>query len=326
MAVEIASSEFDVHCDQVARAIADGRVVPLLGAGANLCGRTIDFTPGAGVLPSGAELARHLAAHFGFDDDSGDLVRTAQYVAAVLGEEPLYQELHDLFAAEYGPTSLHLFLARVPKLVAALPDVPRHAHQLIVTTNYDDALERAFEAEEVEFDLVTYICLGDDRGHFMHRAPDGTTEVIRKAERVPAARPGGPHGDPEDPRRRRPGSDSRRRQLRDHRGRLHRLPHAHRRRRVCLPGRWSREAAPQPHACSSATACATGTCARSFTASGRRRPRTSTSWAIQKQRRASSSMRFWQGRGVEIFDVRARARTSTSSSCACAGVARRPCR
>ena len=299
MAVEIASSEFDVHCDQVARAIADGRVVPLLGAGANLCGRTIDFTPGAGVLPSGAELARHLAAHFGFDDDSGDLVRTAQYVAAVLGEEPLYQELHDLFAAEYGPTSLHLFLARVPKLVAALPDVPRHAHQLIVTTNYDDALERAFEAEEVEFDLVTYICLGDDRGHFMHRAPDGTTEVIRKANEYQRLDLAGRtvilkiHGavDRSDS-----DNDSYVITEDDYIDYLTRTDVS-----LLLPQSLVAKLR-RSHMLFLGYSLRDWNLRAIFHRIWQERPRTSASWAIQKNA-DRLDMRFWQGRGVEIFDA-----------------------
>jgi hypothetical protein len=175
------SFEYLAHCDQVARAIAGGRVVPLLGAGANLCGRTGTFAPGNGVLPDGRELATHLTKYFGFDATPGDLVRTAQYVVAVLGEEPLYQALHGLFDAEYGPTDLHSFLARVPKLVAKLADPPREPHQLIVTTNYDDALETAFRKESVEFDLISYICSGEYRGHLLHRKPDGTTTVVEKA-------------------------------------------------------------------------------------------------------------------------------------------------
>ena len=55
----------DLHHRIVARAFAEGRVVPLLGAGVNLCGRP----SGAGwqqgkYLPSGAEMALYLAGSF----------------------------------------------------------------------------------------------------------------------------------------------------------------------------------------------------------------------------------------------------------------------
>ena len=92
-------NEFDAHCKQVASQMARGSVVPLLGAGANLCGRVEPWTPGHTGLPSGAELAAHLADFFSFPERSRDLVRITQYVATTLGDAPLYDELHDVFAA-----------------------------------------------------------------------------------------------------------------------------------------------------------------------------------------------------------------------------------
>jgi hypothetical protein len=172
------------HCHQVAKAmVLDGRVVPLLGAGANLCGRTQamgPWAPGSRWLPSGAELADHLAAYCDYPDESRDLGRVSQYVSAVLGDQPLYQELHDLFVADYEPTTLHRFLAEIPAIVRRLPTPPRDRHQLIVTTNYDDALERAFADAGEAFDLVSYVCDGEDRGKFVHKAPDAEPELIER--------------------------------------------------------------------------------------------------------------------------------------------------
>jgi hypothetical protein len=179
-------SAFDVHCGQVARALLDGRVVPLLGAGANLCGRQGVWRAGMTTLPSGAELAKHLADHFYYPETSSDLVRIAQYVTAMLGEEPLYDELHELFGGDYEPTELHRFLAALPAIVRSQENVPRDAHQLIVTTNYDDALELAFREAGEEFDLVSYICGGDDRGRFLHRTPAGELTVIERANEYSA--------------------------------------------------------------------------------------------------------------------------------------------
>ena len=52
--------------------------------------------------------------------------------------------------------SLHRFLARLPALLRE-----RGApHQLIVTTNYDLALERAFEEAGEELDIVAYVATG----------------------------------------------------------------------------------------------------------------------------------------------------------------------
>lgn len=177
-------SDLRGHCQTVAKAmVLDGRVVPLLGAGANLCGRTAAmgaWAPGSRWLPSGAELANYLADYCDYPEESRDLGRVSQYVSAVLGDQPLYQELHDLFVADYEPTALHRFLAEIPAIVRGLPVAPRDRHQLIVTTNYDDALERAFNDAGEAFDLVSYVCDGEDRGKFVHTAPDAEPELIER--------------------------------------------------------------------------------------------------------------------------------------------------
>jgi hypothetical protein len=52
-----------------------------------------------------------------------------------------------------------------------------------VTTNYDDALERAFGEAGEPFDLVTYIAEGEDRGKFVHWPPgEGPTVIDRPNE------------------------------------------------------------------------------------------------------------------------------------------------
>jgi hypothetical protein len=50
---------------------------------------------------------------------------------------------------------------------------------LIVTTNYDDSLERAFRDEGEPYDLVSYISIGTDRGFFRHIPFEGEPSVIR---------------------------------------------------------------------------------------------------------------------------------------------------
>jgi hypothetical protein len=170
------------HAEMVAQAmLGDGMVVPLLGAGVNLCGRPADegFQHGKN-LPNGLELAAELAKKVQRLPPAilEDLLRVSQCVDHERGWRVLYDTLHQLFDADYPPTTFHRFLARVPKLIAQLPNPPRATHQLIVTTNYDDVLERAFDAEGEEYDLVWYVARGDNTGSFIHRAPDGTTQVI----------------------------------------------------------------------------------------------------------------------------------------------------
>ena len=166
----------------IARAIAEGRVVPVLGAGANLCGRPGDRVwksqPPA-FLPSGAELAAHLARNFDYPSgEPQDLARVSQYVAIIAGSGPLYEELHDVLDGDYPPTALHRLLAGVPRMLREKNF--RHPHQLIVTTNYDDVLERAFRDAGVAFDVASYVADGDQRGKFLHWQPDGEAILIDK--------------------------------------------------------------------------------------------------------------------------------------------------
>ena len=109
---------------EIVKALLAGRVVPVIG------------------LDGAGELAEHLARAFEVPDDRPiDLARISQYVATMQGPGPLYDELHTRFEAAVEPSPLHRFLARLPALLRE-----RGApHQLIVTTNYDLALERAFE-------------------------------------------------------------------------------------------------------------------------------------------------------------------------------------
>ena len=82
--------------------------------------------------------------------------RVSQYVATMQGSGPLYDELHLRFEEAVEPSPAASILAR-------LPAAPRAgAHQLIVTTNYDLALERAFEEVE-ELDIVL-VATGPHRG------------------------------------------------------------------------------------------------------------------------------------------------------------------
>jgi DNA-binding SARP family transcriptional activator len=135
---------------EIVKALLAGRIVPVIG------------------LDGAGDLAEHLASAFEVPDDRPvDLARVSQYVATMKGSGPLYDELHTRFEAALEPGPLHRFLARLPALLRE-----RGApHQLIVTTNYDLALERAFEEADEEVDIVAYVAAGQHRGRFWHRAP-----------------------------------------------------------------------------------------------------------------------------------------------------------
>lgn len=171
----------DEHYRVVAKRIMAGAVVPFLGAGVNLCGRPetkSPWRPGA-YLPNGSELAHYLADGLGYPyRDPGDLLRVSQYVDVSLGSGALYETLHSAFDADYPPTSVHRLLASLPGLVRGRRGGVRPFFPLIVTTNYDDALERTFGLVGEPFDLVTYMAEGPERGKFRHTRPDGTSTLI----------------------------------------------------------------------------------------------------------------------------------------------------
>jgi len=170
----------DVHYRTVIKAISDGRLVPFLGAGVNLCDRPEGASWQRGqYLPSGGELSTYLAESFGYPSgDAHDLVRVSQYITIMTGSGPLYEQLHSLLDADYPPTALHKFLATLPAVLRESSSPPRYP--LIVTTNYDDLMERAFHAEGEAFDLVSYVAEGEERGKFLHRGPDGEARLIDK--------------------------------------------------------------------------------------------------------------------------------------------------
>lgn len=162
--------------------MADGRVVPFLGAGASLCDRPEEwrYDPADPTyLPSAGEVAEYLAEKFKYPGEDRDLLRVSQYVDVVLGRDPLYEKLHDLFAADYAPNSLHEFFATLPARLFREKGLPPR-YPLIVTTNWDDALEQAFTRAEPpqQFHLVWYVAEGDERGMFRHRPPEGDERLI----------------------------------------------------------------------------------------------------------------------------------------------------
>lgn len=154
----------DHHVKRVLRYIREGTLVPFLGAGVNLCGREGDFEPGR-CLPNGEELAEYLAQHFDYPGSEGkDLVRVSQFVSVMEGDGELYGKLHTVFDSDFPPSPLHRFLA----LLARVCRERGWPQQTILTTNYDDAIERAFRDQDEPYDLVYYVAEGTDRGKFCH--------------------------------------------------------------------------------------------------------------------------------------------------------------
>lgn len=180
----------DAHFRAVLGALAEGRLTPFLGAGVNLVGRpeVESFAPGKGRLPSGAELARYLAEVAGFEHVGvPDLARVCQWIEVMDGSGPLYRKLHAIFDGNFPIMGTHDLLAELPAILRdrGWLESPGSRYPLIVTTNYDDVLERAFAERGESFDLVWYAARGEQRGRFLHRTPVGEVyEIIVPNEYV----------------------------------------------------------------------------------------------------------------------------------------------
>ncbi|MGI9097796.1 MAG: hypothetical protein ACR2H2_04770 [Solirubrobacteraceae bacterium] len=171
----------DEHFGDVAGAILDGDVVPVLGAGVNCCDRSKGQAWEHGLsLPDSRELADMLARKFASDSTDRDLVRVSQAAVLRRGTDPLFKQLRNVFVGDYEPTSVHRFLAGLPALRErrGLDPCP----QLIMTTNYDSLLERAFTEADQPFDVLYYLGEGGDgkrpHGKFMHVDAQGRHRTV----------------------------------------------------------------------------------------------------------------------------------------------------
>jgi SIR2-like domain len=186
---ETTDAALEELCRRIATRLRDGKVVPFLGAGANACGRPplppgTRWQPGE-YLPTGQELADWLAQNEPYPPgEARDLVRVAQYLdLSYQGEGTLFEKLRDLFEPLYEPNALHELLVELAATPG--PDGEPTLCPLIVTTNYDDVLERAF-GDKVPYTVVYYAAEREKRGRFVELQPDGTP--------MPARRQGGGRG------------------------------------------------------------------------------------------------------------------------------------
>ena len=117
--------------EEAARALLDGRLVLVLGAGVH--------APGNGAAPPGGGGGPPRPRVRVPDGRAPELSHVAQYVAVTRGVGPLYDELHELLAGEHplGPRP-----RGVAGVAAALREAGR-PQPVIVTTTYDHALEGA---------------------------------------------------------------------------------------------------------------------------------------------------------------------------------------
>ena len=173
---------FEQHFEDVAKAVRRGKVVLFLGAGVNLCNRPTGVTWALGskdLLPSGGELAEALADELHrpervicpnpicqWPQPERDLLKVSQEIVNFMGDGELRDTLHSVFEAQAPLTPVHNFIATLAP--ATRPNRDEDRYPLVVTTNYDDMMERAYRQIPLSYDMVFYGPNRVARGSFYH--------------------------------------------------------------------------------------------------------------------------------------------------------------
>jgi hypothetical protein len=175
----VAAAPEPAHYEELANLLLEegSLVVPFLGPGTNSSDRTEPWRDANSTyLPDSEELATYLATGLGIRPDPASLALISQQLAVAKGPGDLYLALRRALPPHHSPGSVHRFLAVLPESLRSLGAPDRF--QLIVTTNYDNALERAFEEAEEGYDLAVYIARGRDKGKFVHIPCDGKPQLV----------------------------------------------------------------------------------------------------------------------------------------------------
>jgi hypothetical protein len=164
------------HCDDVIKQLVEGNLVLFLGS--RMTAGQVGMPDGPASLPDAEELAAALADRFGINQTGLDLPEIAQYVYVTEGGSDLYRAVRKLLPADCEPGPVYRFLARLPGTLEQLGHEKRYP--LIVSTNFDTALEQAFDDEMEPYDLAVYMASGPDRGKFVHFPDEGAPTPIAK--------------------------------------------------------------------------------------------------------------------------------------------------
>jgi SIR2-like protein len=162
----------NAHFDRVVRLVEDGRIAFFLG--------TAIHSP---TLPMAREFYRELARIFECEALGAERFAVAQYIADRYGRENLYGEIRKVFRrSNLLPRDTHELFAAWPQLkTTAGENVP---FPLVLTTNYDDTLERRLAEVGLPYHLFSYQADGPHHGLFYHRTPDDGLRIIERPDNI----------------------------------------------------------------------------------------------------------------------------------------------
>jgi hypothetical protein len=160
------------HFERVVRLLEDGRLTLFLGSAIHSPTKLM-----------AGEFYKELARVFECQALGEDRFAVAQYIADRYGRESLYAEIRKLF--------LRTQLERRPThdLLAAWESFRTHAGRplprpMIVTTNYDDLLERCLFEAGLPYHLLSYQADGPSHGLFYHRGPKDDFRLIERPRNI----------------------------------------------------------------------------------------------------------------------------------------------
>jgi SIR2-like domain len=139
------------HWDPLVSMLRSGTLVPFLGAGAS----SFAADQEGGAPPSGFRLGEKLATRAALEPICGfsgcqhkrlDLARLASYYQNCIAPRWQLDEWlkSEIAVPTFRPNELHRLIARVAKIKP----------MLIITTNYDDLLEQAFDEAKIPFEVI----------------------------------------------------------------------------------------------------------------------------------------------------------------------------
>ena len=177
---------FEAHYARFTAALADGQVVPLLGAGVNLCDRPVGADwQDRKLLPSGGGLAQHLAGVFWYPKGEAlDLLRVSQWAVAREGPGPSTTScaaLRRRVRTDPRPPLPRLPARRPPRARDAAAPARRH-HEL--RRRARARLRRRGRGVRPR----PYIADGERPRQFLHRPPDGEPRLIEQPKRTTSSR------------------------------------------------------------------------------------------------------------------------------------------
>ena len=112
-----------------------------------------------------------------------DYPAVAQYIVDRHGRENLYREIRKLFAGTpLEPQETHELFAAWPEFKT--DNGKQVPFPTIITTNYDDVLERRLAEAHLPYHLLSYQTDDPHRGLFYHRTPDDRLRIIERPRSI----------------------------------------------------------------------------------------------------------------------------------------------